>query len=236
MKKLNLALLALTLSAACSFGPLVQAPTPTPEPTQTDTPTLPPTLTPVTPTLTFTLTPTLIGLKTPTSTPQFSPTPEATITAFTTVTLTASNTAPPPVKTEGFISIAISLTEIYKAKGCEPSVVRVTAQVVDSTTASYVLLFTRFKSKTAERVGKWTKFDMIPLGAGTYIFDLSSEQIKDDAYFETAWIEYQIVSTSKAGSEIGRTDIFKERLTMLACDPNATPATETPAVTTTPTP
>lgn len=236
MKKLSFALLALALSAACSFGPFVPVPTLTPEPTLTETPTLPPTSTPVPPTLTFTSTPTLIGLKTPTFTPEFSSTPEATITAFATVTLTASNTAPPPVKTEGFISIAISLTEIYKAKGCEPSVVRVTAQVVDSNAAAYVLLFVRFKSMTAERVGKWTKLDMIPLGAGTFIYDLSSDQIKDDAYFETSWIEYQIVSTSKAGSEIGRTDIFKDRLKMLACDPNATPVTQTPAATTTPTP
>ncbi|MCC6985399.1 MAG: hypothetical protein IT309_03145 [Anaerolineales bacterium] len=232
MKKLAFALLALTLSAACAFGPLVPVPTPTPAPTQTDTATPLPTPTPATPTLTFTFTPTLIGLKTPTFTPRFSLTPEASITAFTTFTLTASNTAPPPVKTEGFISITISLTDIYKAKGCEPSVARISAQVVDSTAAAYVLLFARFKSKTAERVGKWTKFDMIPLGAGTYIFDLSSDQIKDDAYFDAAWIEYQIVSTTQAGSEIGRTDIFKERLTMLACDPNATPS----PVTATPTP
>ncbi len=228
MKKLFLALLALTLSAACSFGPLASVPTPTPEPTHTDTATPLPATTPVTPTLTFTFTPTLIGLKTPTFTPQFSSTPEATITAFTTPTLTASNTAPPPVSTEGFISIGISLTEFYKAAGCEPSVVRITAQAVDSNAAVYVLLFARFKSMTAERVGKWTKYDMISLGAGTFMYDLSSDQIKDDAYFETAWVEYQIVATTKAGSEIGRTGIFKERLKMLACDPNATPATTTP--------
>lgn len=232
MKKLFLALLALTLSAACAFGPLAPVPTPTPEPTQTDTATPLPTPTPVTPTLTFTFTPTLIGLKTPTFTPQVSSTPEATITAFTTPTLTASNTAPPPVGTEGFISIGISLTEIYKSLGCEPSVVRITAQAVDSTATVYVLLFARFKSMTAERVGKWTKYDMIPLGAGTFMYDLSSDQIKDDAYFESAWVEYQIVATTKAGSEIGRTGIFKERLKMLACDPSATPtaipATATP--------
>jgi hypothetical protein len=120
---------------------------------------------------------------------------------------------------EGFVSITISLTEIYKAKGCEPSVVRVTAQVANPADAVYVLLFARFKSLKAERTGKWTKFDMASVGGGTYIYDLSSDQMRDDAYFETSWIEYQVVSTTQSGSELGRTDIFKERLTMLECVP-----------------
>lgn len=231
MKKLSIAFLALLFSLACAFEPLVSAPTQTPEPTPTDTASPLPTPSPVTPTLTFTSTPTLVGLKTATITPDQSSTPEATITAFKTVTLTASNTAPPPVKIDGFISITISLTEIFKSKGCEPSVVRITAQVIDTNATAFVMLFARFKSMKAERLGKWTKYDMTPLGAGTYIFDLSSDQIKDDAYFETAWIEYQVVSTVQSGTELGRTDIFKERLKMLACNPNATPVTEAPAAT-----
>lgn len=231
MKKTSIAILVLMFTLACAFGPFAPAPTQTPAPTPTDTASPPPTPTPATPTLTFTLTPTLIGLKTATFTPQQSSTPEPSITAFKTVTLTASNTAPPPVKIDGFVSIAISLTEIYKAIGCEPSVVRITAQVADLNATAYVLLFVRFKSMKAERVGKWTKIDMIPLGAGTYIYDLSSDQIKDDAYFDSAWIEYQVVSTVKSGSELGRTDIFKERLKMLACDPNAAFFTDTPAAT-----
>jgi hypothetical protein len=64
---------------------------------------------------------------------------------------------------------------------------------------------------------------MSSFGAGTYILDLSSDQMLEDAYFQTAWIEYQIVSTTKSGTEIGRTDIFKERLKMLECVPVPTP-------------
>lgn len=217
MKKIISLSLLLFFVSGCAFGPFVPAPTLTPEPTQTDTATPLPTPTPVLPTLTFTLTPTLIGFRTATPTPQFSATPEATITAFQTVTLTASSTPLPPVAMDGFVSIALSLTEIYKAIGCEPSVVRVTAQVDNPAKAVYVLLFARFKSLKAARVGKWTKYDMTPVGGGTYIHDLSSEQIRDDAYFETSWIEYQVVSTTRSGSEIGRTGIFKERLKMLEC-------------------
>jgi hypothetical protein len=228
-RKTIISILAMTLSAACALGPIVPVPTQTPAPTQTETATLPPTPTPVLATLTFTSTPTLIGFRTATFTPAESTTPESTITAFTTVTLTASSTPLPPVKIEGFVSINTSLSEIYKAKGCQPSVVRFTAQAVDPAATEYVLLFVRFKSMKAERVGKWTKIDMIPIGAGTFIHDLSSEQIKDDGYFESAWIEYQIVSTTKSGRENGRTDIFKERLKMLECDPKSITATNTAA-------
>jgi hypothetical protein len=161
----------------------------------------------------------LIGFKTATLTPEFSATPEATQTAFTPATLAAINTPQLPVNMDGFVSINLSLTEIYKAKGCEPSVVRVNAQVANPADVVYVLLFARFKSLKAARAGKWTKFDMVSIGGGTYIYDLSSDQIRDDAYFETSWIEYQVVSTTQSGRELGRTDIFKERLTMLECVP-----------------
>ncbi|GMV32299.1 MAG: hypothetical protein DYG85_08455 [Chloroflexi bacterium CFX1] len=220
--------------SSCSLGFIAPEPTQPPSATPTNTATPPPTPTPVLPTLTFTFTPTLIGFKTATFTPEFSATPEATQTAFVTVTLTASDTPQPPVKMEGFYYVTISLTEIYKAKGCEPSVVRITAQAANPADVAHVLLFARFKSLKAPRLGKWTKLDMISVGAGTHIYDLSSDHIREDAYFDAAWIEYQIVSTTQTGREIGRTDIFKERLKMLACDPNATPVDVTPTATPTP--
>lgn len=220
MKKTILFLLFAILSFACALGSLSPTETPTPAPTQTDTATPLPTSTPALPTLTFTLTPTLIGYKTITPTSEFTETPPFSPTVP--VVVITPNTATPPVKMEGFSSVAISLTEIYKAKGCEPSVVRVTAQVDNSASAAYVLLFARFKSLKAERVGKWSTFQMDSVGSGTYVHDLSSNEMKDDAYFETSWIEYQIVSTTQSGKELGRTDIFKERLKMLQCIPQPT--------------
>lgn len=220
MKKIIPFLLFAVLSFACALGPLAPIATPTPVPTQTETATPPPTATPVPPTLTFTLTPTLVGIKTPTSTVESSATPEPIITsALPTLLLPATES----VKMDGFISVTISLTEIYKAKGCQPSVVRVTAQAENLTSVGYVLLFARFKSLKAERASKWTSIPMISFGAGTYLLDLSSDQMLEDAYFETSWIEYQIVSTTQSGVENGRTGIYKERLKMLECDPTPTP-------------
>lgn len=207
---------------ACTVGPLVPVPTQTPEPTQTNSATPPPTATPVLPTLTFTLTPTLIGYKTPTFTPENTATPVNTNTPFTPVSPTTISTLAPPVYMGNFVMVTTSLPEIFKAKGCEPSVVRITAVVQNPGAVAYVLLFARFKSLKAERAGKWTKLDMLGIGAGTFIYDLSSDQMRDDAYFETSWIEYQVVSTNRAGSELGRTDIFKERLKMLQCIPQPT--------------
>ncbi|MBI3167057.1 MAG: hypothetical protein HYZ22_01155 [Chloroflexi bacterium] len=219
MKKNISFLLLVLLSLSCSLGSLAPAATSTPAPTQTDTATPLPTSTPVLPTLTFTLTPTLIGYKT--STPTQLPTETFTLTPIPVVLPT--NTLLPPVKMEGFVSVVTSLTEIYKDKGCFPAVVRVTAQLNSTVNVAHVLLFARFKSLKAERTAKWTTIEMQPLGAGTFIHDLASSQMLDDAYFETSWIEYQIVSATKSGAEVGRTDIFKERLKMLECVPTHSP-------------
>lgn len=224
MKKILPLLLLVLFSLACSVGSFAPVATTMPESTQTDTATPLPTETPVLPTSTFTLTPTLVGYKSPT------PSPAATDTPTITPTFTQIVVQPlfvlPTVKMEGFVSVTTSLTEIYKAKGCEPSVVRVTAQLSSMTSVEYVLLFARFKSLRAERASKWTNIPMTHLGGGTYIYDLSSNQMLEDAYFETSWIEYQVVSTNKAGREIGRTDIFKERLKMLQCVPTPSPTSE----------
>jgi hypothetical protein len=219
MKKILPLLVVSIFSFACALGPLSPAATPTPEFTQTETAVPLPTETPVLPTSTFTSTPTLVGYKTITP----SPLPTETATATPTVPIFTPSIPLPTVQMKGFVFVNISLTEIYKAKGCQPSVVRVTAQLDRSTSVEYVLLFARFKSLKAERASKWTSIPMTLFGAGTYIYDLSSDQMREDAYFETSWIEYQIVSTTKAGSEIGRTDIFKERLKMLECVPTPTP-------------
>ncbi|MBN8657627.1 MAG: hypothetical protein J0M11_17985 [Anaerolineae bacterium] len=220
MKKITPFLLLAIFSFACALGPLAPVATPTPAATQTETVTPQPTATPVLPTLTFTLTPTLVGLKSPTPTLENSATPEPIVTsALPTLLLPPTES----VKMEGFLYVTIASTEIYKAKGCQPSTVRVTAQVENINVVGYVLLFARFKSLKAERASKWTSIPMIHFGAGTYLLDLSSDQMLEDAYFESAWIEYQVVSTTQSGVENGRTGIYKERLKMLECDPTPTP-------------
>lgn len=219
MKKIFPLFLSAVLTIACG-GILAPVPTLTPAPTSTDTSTPLPSPTPVTPTLTFTPTPTLIGIKTPTTVLE----PSATVVvSVTPLALLTPNTLTPTLQLDGFVFVNTSLNEFYKSGVCEPSTVRITAQAQDLERTAFVLLFVRFKSMTAERTGKWTIIYMETIGAGTYLHDLSTSEIREDAYFKTSWVEYQIVATTQSGKEIGRTDIFKEKLKMLECIPTATP-------------
>jgi hypothetical protein len=222
MKRPLFHLLAALLTLSCSVESLLLGPgsTPTPAATATNTLTPIPSATPVTPTLTFTLTPTLSGIKPPSPTLEDTATPVVSVTPFDLLPL-ASATA--TVQMDGFVSVQLSRDSFYKGKICEPSTIRITAQVVDAKDVKYVLLFVRFKSMRAERAGKWTKIDMQTVSPGTYIHDLSSDQILEDAFFQTAWVEYQLVATLASGREVGRTGIFKEKLAMLECAPTPTP-------------
>ena len=215
-------LIAALISFACSVGQFMPlAATPTPVPTETITHTPLPTSTPITPTLTFTSTPTLIGFKTPTLTLQATEIP--TLSSVTPLALITPNTLTPTVQLDGLIFVNASETEIYKGAECEPFMVKITAQVIDRDKVSHVLLFARFKSLTSDRASKWTNIEMGTIGAGTYIHDLTSDQMLEDAFFQTAWIEYQIVLTNTVGREIGRSAIFKEKIKMLECIPTPTP-------------
>jgi hypothetical protein len=223
MKKIYFLFLSIFVTFACIFTP--SNVTPTPALTNTNTNTPQPTFTPVTPTLTFTLTPTLIGVRTPTSTPDVTQT--ATLSSVTPLALIPINTSTEIFNMQGFVFVNVSATEFYKNRECEPAFVKITAQAGLPDTA-YVLLFTRFKSLTAERASRWTKFDMQGIGAGTFVYDVYSDEMLEDAYFQNAWLEYQIVATNVSGKEIGRTDIFKEKVKMSTCVP--TPASTLPTV------
>jgi len=230
MKKTSLLFLCAFLLSACTMEQLFLLPVPmtTPVLTATNTYTPLPTATPVTPTLTFTPTPTLSGVKPPTSIPEDTATPERTVTPFSLIT--PAFTPFPTIQMEGFVSILASPDTFYKGTKCTPSSVRFTVQVTDPANIKYALLFARFKSLRAERASKWTSIPMQTVGAGTFIHDLSSEQMLEDAFFQSAWVEYQLVGTTQSGVEAGRTDIFKQKLTMLECvpTPTMTPATVKP--------
>lgn len=227
MKKFFISIFSALITLACLFEMFNPASaTPTPASTSTNTSTPQPTFTPVTPTLTFTLTPTLSGIRTPTATPEITET--ATLSSVTPFSLLIPSIVPTEIfNMQGFVFVNVSTTEFYKNRECEPSFVKITAQAGLSDTA-YVLLFTRFKSLTAERTSKWTKFDMYTIGAGTYVYDVYTDQMLEDAYFQNAWLEYQIVATNTTGKEIARTDIFKEKVKMSTCVP--TPPSTLPTV------
>jgi hypothetical protein len=235
MKKISLLLIFAVLLSSCSMnvGQFFGAPptsTVVPAFTITNTPTDVPTFTPAVPTPTFTSTPTMVGLKTKTSTPDFTSTPlpltPLVLSSATPISLVTQ------VPMKGFISISVSDEQFYKGIACPPSSVKFTVQVADATTVAFVTLFVRFKSKQTGAKSEWTSIPMQGIGVGTFSHDLISSEMKAVDSFENAWVQYQIVSTDTDSiHEIGRTEVFSEKLTLLECVPTPTPpASITPTV------
>jgi len=190
----------------------------------TNTRTPVPSATPVTPTLTFTTTPTLVGLKSPTPTLEISSTPEISVTPLQ---LIIPNTATATFQMEGFLAVRASVSEFYKGRKCDPSSVKFSAQVVDRDRVAFVLLFVRFRSLNEGKTSEWSSIPMETIGAGTYVHDLYSDEMKKDGFYNTAWIDYQFVATTSDAKEIGRTALFKEKLKMLPCTATPTPTSAT---------
>ncbi len=228
MKKAVILLLGVVISISCSLGgvSLNLDATPTPQFTSTNTYTPIPTATPVTPTLTFTNTPTLVGLKSPTPTQENTATPTVSITPVFKIITPFTATA--TVQMVGFVSVRASAFEFYKGRKCEPSSVKLTAQVLDQNQVAYVLLFVRFRGLISGTPSEWTSIPMDTIGAGTYIHDLFSDEIKNDGFYTTAWVEYQFVATTSNATEVGRTAIFREKLKMLECTATPTAGAPTP--------
>lgn len=227
MKKITYLLVCAVLSFACSIGgfSLGSAATPTPSAIPTNTLTPIPTATPITPTLTFTLTPTLVGIKSPTPTLEDTATP--VLSATPPVVLITPNTATATTQMEGFVSVIASGSEVYKGRKCDPAFVKFTVQVSDQGQTKYVLLFARFRGVTSGNASEWTSISIDTIGAGTYVHDLYPEEIKNEPFYMTAWIEYQFVATTADATEIGRTAIYKERLKLLPCTATPTPTSGT---------
>jgi hypothetical protein len=236
MKKISVLLICAVLLSACSMTLdqfLGRPATSTPAPTFTNTPTDMPTFTPTVPTPTFTVTPTLAGQKKKTSTPNASP----TLLIFTPLSVTSLPSMTPvvlvtQVKMPGFFSISVSDEAFYKGTECLPLSVKFTAQVADPVNVAFVLLFVRFKSKQTGVTSEWTdSIIMQSISVGTFTHDLVPLEMKGRDYFENAWVQYQLVAQDSNSKELGRTDIFSERLTLLECVLTPVPtASVTPTV------
>jgi hypothetical protein len=132
---------------------------------------------------------------------------------------------------KGFISVNVSEKEFYKSGECLPTIVKFTAQASDIGATAYVDLFVRFKSKQSDAASEWTRISMNTIGAGTFVHDLTAEEMKGGLTFRNPWIQYQFVATRANARELGRTDIFSERLSLLDCKPTPTPTVSpTPTV------
>jgi hypothetical protein len=225
MRRIILVNLFSILLAGCSLPTiqeflLIPSITPSLPPTVEITLTPTETFTPTQPTPTFTYTPTQVGAKTPTQ--EGTLTPTETATAHPTVLV-----LPPTPAQEGFTAINLSTEQFYLRK-CEPTEVKFTVQVAEPTRVAWVVLFVRFKSRITGATSEWTSITMDSMGAGTFIHNLSANEMKAVGSFEYPWVQYQFVATDLARKEIGRTQIFDEKLSLVECIPTP-PPTITPA-------
>jgi hypothetical protein len=230
MKKISILFIFAALLSACSMTvyeflgikpPVTAAPV-----VFTNTPTTAPTFTATVPSPTFTSTPTMVGQKTRTATPYFTPTP--LILAPLDVTVLPSITPIallPQVAIPGFVSVSLSDEAFYKGQDCQPTSVKFTVQVAEPARVAFVLLFVRFKSKQSGVTSEWAdSIAMQSVGGGTYMHDLITLEMKAVNSFENAWVQYQIVATDSNSKQVGKTDVFSERLTLLECVPTPIPA------------
>jgi len=220
MKYIHILLTGSLLLSSCAV--FDGGPTSTALPTSTNTRTPAPSATATVPTPTFTGTPTLIVIPR-----TATPTPLVVLvqTTDTPVIIPTLATLTPSPKIKGFVSILVSQQEFYRAKKkCLPASVNFTVQVADAARSAYVVLFVRFKSKHTGVTSEWTGLKMDNKGAGTFNHDLTSIEMIGDTSFTNPWVEYQLVTTDSNTREIGRTDIFSERLSLLEC--NVTPTAE----------
>ncbi len=236
MKKINVLIVCSFILSACSFSadqiPFLPAQSVVSTPTRVLSPTPTDTATPTQPTPTFTLiptftsTPTMVGYKSPTPTSEDTATPTASATsAFDSVT---PSTPTPIVKMDGFVSIKTSSNVFYRGNDCAPSSVMFTVIASNSAKADFVTLFVRFVSKTTGAKGDWANITMDSDGLGTFTHVLLPEEMKGvDSYIDP-WVQFQLVATTKANKEVGRTGIFDRQLSLLACVPTPT---STPTVT-----
>jgi hypothetical protein len=217
------------LIAACSLFPTA---TPTVViPTRRNTSTPLPSGTPTVPSVTFTTTPTLIVFpKTDTPTVDLALT-QATDTPIILVTPSTPTVSP---LMKGFISVQVSDKEFFKDKRCQPTSVKFTVQVSEPARSAYVVLFVRLKGKFTGVTSEWTSITMDTKGAGTFTHVLTADEILGVASFQNPWVEYQLVTTQSNTIEVGRTDIFGQRLTLSDCKPGLTPKSSLTPVTQTP--
>ena len=85
---------------------------------------------------------------------------------------------------KGFLAVNVSEKEFYKSGVCLPTTVKFTAQVSDIGSTAYVVLFVRFKSRQSDVASEWTSIKMDTIGAGTYVHDLTAEEMKGGVSFQ----------------------------------------------------
>jgi hypothetical protein len=215
MKKIIFLTLTTVLILACGLpgtGPAPADETPTVTSTYTNTPV------PTKPTPTFTPTPTLIAAATSPPTPTLSLTELAAFQVTPTPLEFKTRTPTPSTLPSGFTTVLVSETQLYYGN-CEPSTVTIRAQVIDSQRVTQVTIFTRLLNISNGNMTDWDKgVIMEEIGNGVFKVDLNANWLhKKQEYYPDAWVVYQLVATDKYSRELGRSQVYSDKLKISPC-------------------
>ena len=219
MRKIIYALFLTFALTACSFDDvfnLLITPTSYPvdeaTPTMISTPSKTPTISPTPPTPTYTSTPTLAGTV---------PGGDALPTLF------LFPTAAPAPKTAFFLepgslvsSLSVSSDILYWGYCDAPHFVDFDVKLLNTSRVRYVLLFMRLVDKEGRQSTAWGGGAIMrKVTGGQYTYRIRPENIAHYEEFKDAWIQYQVIVTTSSLSDLARTPVYREDLTLKWCRP-----------------
>lgn len=149
----------------------------------------------------------------PTRTPTPSRTPRPTITI---------ETLPPILNTPSpfiFSFIQHSTNQLVWGGDCQGSrSILFTATVNRVRRLKYVLLYYRLQDKYSARGTDWGGIVIMKDNdQGTYFYKLGLEQIRDYDQFQDAWLQYQLVASTAAGTVLGRSAVNRTSISVTHC-------------------
>lgn len=216
--------LSAVLVQACGglpFAEVLFPPTKTPPPSATPTITLTPTRT-ATPTKTPTFTPSPTIVRFPTEDPYL---PTATAVIIPIPSVLGGRTHTPVALGDplifdpggGFTSVAVSTNKIYWGV-CKNNKTTIVAVVEDPEEVLSVVIFVRVKSAKKEDYTPWTTGDaMHDHGNGKFSYILRGSAIEGHDHYLDSWVFFQLVATGDKGQEVGRTQIYREAISLSPC-------------------
>lgn len=139
------------------------------------------------------------------------PVPTA-LPAFTQTPL-PSTVAPIALSDDLFTSVVLSAQVFFLA--CDPRVVHITVTPAQSGVYS-VVFFYRIQYKVSGERTNWNEGFAMKSQSGNFGYDLQAANLKNFNKFKepVAWVHYQLVSTDAHGNILGRSQVFRDQLTI----------------------
>lgn len=225
MKRFLCCIAILFSMSACSFNDVVAllvTPTIPPPPVDTSTPTIvtTPSQTPtISPVPSFTSTPTKSGLGGSFEDPTGTVEPLPTLILIPTATpgpQVSLNSAPGSL----ILSISVSNEILYWGYCDAPKYIDFDVRLANNIRVTYVLLFLRLVDKSGMQSTPWgVGAIMEEVNGSLYTYRIPPSKLDHYNEFKDAWIQYQVVVTTRGLEDLARSPVYRQELTLRYCAP-----------------